>query len=210
MVRILIADDHEVVRSGLRRLIAAQANWEVVAEASDGRDAIKQAVATMPDVAILDYAMPLRNGIETTREIRARLPSTEVLIFTLHDDETLISELLHAGARGYVLKSDAGCQLLQAIEALALHKPFFTGKVADALLTSFLTQPEQEAIALTARQRSVVQWIAEGYRNKQIASLLDISCRAVEIERAQIMRRLRVTSIAGVVVYALRNGLVEP
>ena len=210
MVRILIADDHEVVRSGLRRLIAAQANWEVVAEASDGRDAIKQAVATMPDVAILDYAMPLRNGIETTREIRARLPSTEVLIFTLHDDETLISELLHAGARGYVLKSDAGCQLLQAIEALALHKPFFTGKVSDALLTSFLTQPEQEAIPLTARQRSVVQWIAEGYRNKQIASLLDISCRAVEIERAQIMRRLRVTSIAGVVVYALRNGLVEP
>jgi DNA-binding NarL/FixJ family response regulator len=210
MVRILIADDHEVVRFGLRRLIAARPDWHVVAEASDGKDAINQAVATKPDVAIVDYAMPLSNGVETTREIRARLPSTEVLIFTLHDDERLISELLYAGARGYVLKSDAGCQLLEAIEALALHRPFFTAKVRDAILASFLSRSERDAIGLTARQRSVVQLLAEGHRNKQIANLLDMHCRAVEGERAQIMRKLGVSSIAGVVLYAIRNGLIEP
>ncbi len=134
MTRILIADDHEVVRSGLRKILESQPNWEVVAEAGDGKDAVSKATETKPDVAVLDYSLPLINGIEATRQIRARLPKTEVLIFTMHDNETLISELLKAGARGYLLKSDAQSHLIGAIECLALHKPFFTAKVSEALL----------------------------------------------------------------------------
>ena len=134
MIRILIADDHEVVRSGLRRVLEAQTNWEVVAEAGDGKDAINKATETKPDVAVLDYSMPLINGVEATRQIRARVPKTEVLIFTMHDNELLIQELLSAGARGYVLKSDFRRHLLGAIELLALHKPFFTAKVSESLL----------------------------------------------------------------------------
>ena len=208
MVRILIADDHEVVRFGLRRLIAAQADWHVVAEASDGKDAINQAVATKPDVAIVDYAMPLSNGVETTREIRARLPSTEVLIFTLHDDERLISELLHAGARGYVLKSDAGCQLLEAIEALALHRPFFTAKVRDAILASFLSRSERDAIGLTARQRTVVQLLAEGHTMKEIARLLKITPRTVAFHKYSMMEQLGIASSAELVQFAVKQHLV--
>ena len=126
MVRILIADDHDVVRSGLRRVLEAQPGWEVVAEAEDGRDAIGKARAAKPDVAVLDCMMPLLNGVEATRQIRARVPETEVLVFTLHEDERLIKEILRAGARGYVLKSDVGGQLINAVQALAEHKPFFT------------------------------------------------------------------------------------
>src|SRR4029450_443278 len=134
MIRILIADDHEVVRSGLRKILEAQPNWEVVAEAGDGKDAIHKAAETRPDVAVLDYSLPLVNGIEATRQIRARLPKTEVLIFTMHDNETLIQELLKAGARGYVLKSDASRFLLAAIESLTPPKALFTDKVSAGLL----------------------------------------------------------------------------
>ena len=130
MVRILIADDHDVVRSGLRRVLEAQLGWEVVAEAADGRDAVGKARATKPDVAVLDCMMPLLNGVEATRQIRARVPETEVLVFTLHEDERLIEEILRAGARGYVLKSDVSGQLINAVQALAQHKPFFTSSVS--------------------------------------------------------------------------------
>src|SRR5690349_6468943 len=131
MIRILIADDHEVVRSGLRKILESQPSWEVVAEAGDGKDAISKATETKPDVAVLDYSLPLINGIEATRQIRARLPKTEVLIFTMHDNEALIEELLRAGARGYLLKSDAKLHLIAAIEALAIHKPFFTSQASE-------------------------------------------------------------------------------
>src|SRR6476646_3498730 len=150
-MRILIADDHEVVRSGLRRILVAQPNWEVVAEAADGKEAITKATETKPDVAVLDYSLPRINGMEATRQIRARLPKTEVLIFTMHDNETLIQELLKAGARGYLLKSDAKRYLIGAIESLALHRPFFTAKVSEALLDSFLTKPNREGSSLTNR-----------------------------------------------------------
>ena len=128
MTRILIADDHDVVRSGLRTILEAQPNWEVVAEAADGKEAILKAIETKPDVAVIDYSLPLINGIEVTRQLRARLSNTEVLIFTMHDNETVVEELLRAGARGYLLKSDAKSHLIGAIESLATHKPFFSAK----------------------------------------------------------------------------------
>jgi DNA-binding NarL/FixJ family response regulator len=136
VIRILIADDHAVVRSGLRTILEAHPNWEVVAEAADGKEAISKAIDAEPDVAIIDYSLPLLNGIEVTLQIRARLPKTEVLIFTMHDNQTLIDNLLKAGARGYLLKSDANANLIEAIEALAAHKPYFTANVSEALLRS--------------------------------------------------------------------------
>jgi DNA-binding NarL/FixJ family response regulator len=210
MVRILIADDHEVVRSGLRKILEAQPNWEVVAESGDGKDAINKATETKPDIAVLDYSLPLVNGIEATRQIRARLPKTEVLIFTMHDNETLIQELLKAGARGYLLKSDAKRHLIAAVESLAAHKPFFTAKVSEALLDSFLARPMRDGSTLTNRERGVVQLIAEGYTNKQIANLLNISLKTVETHRAAIMRKLNLSSSAALVRYAIRNKIVEP
>ncbi|MFZ0852933.1 MAG: response regulator transcription factor [Hyphomicrobiaceae bacterium] len=208
-MRILIADDHEVVRSGLRRILLSQPNWEVVAEAADGKDAISKATETKPDIAILDYSLPRINGMEATRQIRARLPKTEVLIFTMHDSEALIQELLKAGARGYLLKTDATRYLIAAIESLALHRPFFTAKVSEQLLDTFLAQPEREVSALTNRERGVVQLIAEGHTNKQIAHILSISLKTVETHRSAIMRKLSLSSSAGLVRYAIRNRLVE-
>jgi DNA-binding NarL/FixJ family response regulator len=209
MVRILIADDHEVVRSGLRRVLESQTNWEVVAEASDGKDAVRKAAETKPDVAVLDYSLPLINGVEATRQIRAHLPKTEVLIFTMHDNETLIQDLLSAGARGYVLKSDSKRHLLGAIESLAVHKPFFTAKVSESLLESFLARPAREGSTLSNRERGVVQLIAEGHTNKRIASILNISLKTVETHRAAVMRKLNLTSSAGLVRYAIRNSIIE-
>jgi DNA-binding NarL/FixJ family response regulator len=212
MIRILIADDHEVVRSGLRKILEAQPNWEVVAEAADGKDAVSKVIETKPDVAVLDYSLPLINGIDATRHIRAQLPRTEVLIFTMHDNEMLIRELLKAGARGYLLKSDAKRHLIGAIETLVSHRPYFTAKVSEALLESFLARPRKEGSevsALTNRERAVVQLIAEGYTNKQIAKLLNISLKTVETHRAAIMRKLNLASSAGLVRYAIRNKIVE-
>jgi DNA-binding NarL/FixJ family response regulator len=209
MVRILIADDHEVVRSGLRGILQAQPNWEVVAEAGDGKEAIQKAAETRPDIAVVDHSLPLVNGVEVTRQIRALLPKTEVLIFTMYDNEMLIQELLDAGARGYLLKSDSKCHLIEAIQSLVMHKPFLTAKVSEALLDSFLAHPIRNGSALTNRERSVVQLIAEGYTNKEIAKLLRISCKTVETHRATIMRKLDLSSSAALVRYAIRNKLVE-
>jgi DNA-binding NarL/FixJ family response regulator len=210
MISILIADDHDVVRSGLRHIIEAQPNWQVVAEAGDGKEAIQKALETKPDVAVIDYSLPLVNGVEATRQIRAALPRTEILIFTMHDNETLIEELIKAGARGYLLKTDAQRYLIGAIEALAVHKPFFTAKVSEALLGTFLSRHARKGSDLTHRERSVVQLIAEGYTNKQIAGLLEISLKTVETHRATIMRKLNFSSSAALVRYAIRNRIVEP
>jgi DNA-binding NarL/FixJ family response regulator len=209
ITRILIADDHEVVRAGLRKILEAQPGWEVAGEASDGREAVAKALELKPDIAVLDYALPLVNGIEATRQIRARLPHTEVLIFTMHDNEMLIRDLLAAGARGFLLKSDAKRFLLAAIESLALHKPFFTAKVSEALLDSFLKRPGHAQFALTHRERGVVQLIAEGHSNKQIANILNISLKTVETHRAAVMRKLNLSSSASLVRYAIRNHLID-
>ncbi len=208
MVRLLIADDHEVVRSGLRRILEAQPNWEVVAEAGDGKEAIDKAIETRPDVAVLDYSLPLANGIEVTRQIRARNPKTEILIFTMHDNETLVQELLKAGARGYLLKSDAKRHLIGAIESLVAHKPFFTAKVSETLLESFLERPSKQRSTLTSRERGVVQLIAEGYTNKQIAERLFISVKTVEAHKEHIVQKLGVRGSAELIRYAIRKGLI--
>ena len=209
MTRIMIADDHHVVRSGLRAILDGQPGWEVVGEAEDGRQAVEIATEVAPDIAVLDYQLPLINGIEATRQIRAHCPQTEVLIFTMHDSELLIRELLQAGARGYLLKSDARKFLIAAIESLAAHKPFFTGKVSEALLETYLAKGEQSDSALTARETAVIQLIAEGNSNKRIAEVLGISTKTVETHRASAMRKLNVSSTASLVRYAIRNKLVE-
>ena len=210
MLRILIADAHEVVRTGLQRIVQSQAAWEVVAVASNGKEAVQQALLTKPDVAVIGYALPLLNGIEVTRQIRAGLPMTEVLIFTVHEDEAVISQLLKAGARGYLLKSDANSELIAAIEALATHQPFFTAKVSEALLRSFAERTHQQELPLSPRERQIVQLIAEGYSSKTIAKLLNISLKTVETHRAAVMHKLSLTSSAALVRYAIRNKIVEP
>ena len=210
VTRILIADDHAIVRSGLRTILEAHANWEVVAEAADGKEAIQNAIATEPDVAVVDYSLPLVNGIEVTRQIRARLPKTEVLIFTMHDNQTLVEDLLKAGARGYLLKSDARSLLIGAVEALAAHRPFFTAKVSEALLNHYVKGRQRTAPVLTDRERSVVQLVAEGHTNKEVGLLLGITIKTVETHRATVMRKLNLSSPAALVRYAIRNKLVEP
>jgi DNA-binding NarL/FixJ family response regulator len=211
MTRILIADDHEVVRSGLRSILEAHAGWEVVAEAADGKAAIVKALETRPDVAILDYSIPLVNGVEATRQIRKRNPRIEVLIFTMHDSEALVGEVLEAGARAYLLKSDAKQHLISAIEALSMHKPFFSSRISEKLLETFLsTQTGKLGAALSARERIVVQLIAEGHSNKEISAILNLSIKTIESHRASAMRKLNITSTAGIVRYAIRNKLIEP
>jgi len=209
MIRILIADDHDIVRCGLRRLIEAQAGWEVVAEAGDGKDAISKAAETNPDIAVLDYSMPLINGIEATRQIRANLPKTEVLIFTIHDDEKLIEELLRAGARGYVSKAAAKQDLLDAIETVAAHRSFFGSKVTQILLKAYLAHPIRNGMPLSDQETRVVKLVGEGHTNNQIAKILNINLSTVENLRAAAMRKLNVSSSAGLVRHAVRIGLLE-
>jgi DNA-binding NarL/FixJ family response regulator len=210
MTRILIADDHDVVRSGLHAILNSQPGWEVVAEAEDGKRAVELAAETQPNVAILDYQLPILNGVDATREIRAFHPQTEVLIFTMHESEPLIRELLEAGARGYLLKSDARRFLIAAVEALARHQPFFTGRVSEALLSAFLANTHPSADVLTHRERGVVQLIAEGRTNKEAAQLLGINLKTVETHRAAAMRKIKANSSADLIRYAIRNKLVEP
>lgn len=211
MTRILIADDPEVVRSGLRSILEAYEGWQVVAEACDGKEAIAKAIETRPDVAIIDYSLPTMNGVDTTRQIRTRVPTTEVLIFTMHDSDILIGEALDAGARAYLLKSEAKQHLISAVESLARHKPFFTGKLTEQLLETFLSvHRERPGVALSPRERAVVQLIAEGHSNREMSEILNLSVKTIETHRAAAMRKLNVTSTAAIVRYAVRNKLVEP
>jgi len=207
MTRILIADDHDVVRSGLRAILDAQEGWVVVAEAANGQEAVERAIETTPDVAILDYSLPLANGAEVTRQLRVRLPKTEVLIFTMHESEDVVLDLLSAGAKGYLLKSDARRFLIAAVDSLAAHKPFFTGKVSEALLETYLAS--NRGTILSPRERAVVQLIAEGKSNKVVGDVLAISQKTVETHRAAAMRKLNLDSTAALVRYAVRNKLVE-
>ena len=214
MVRILLADDHDVVRRGLREQLSQHEGWEICGEATNGREAVRMASKLEPDVAVIDLSMPELNGLEATRQIRRELPNTEVLIFTMHETEQLITEVLAAGARGYVLKSDAGLHLNTAVEALAEGKPFFTSKVSEALLDAFLkssAKPDEGSVfcTLTEREREVVQMLAEGKSNKEIANKLSISVKTVETHRATVMRKLDINSIVELVHYAIRNQLVE-
>ena len=210
MTRILVADDHLAVREGLRVALEAHPHFHVAAVASDGREAILKAVEQKPDIAVIDYSLPYTNGLEVTRQIRATLPTTEVLIFTMHDSDTLVLEFLRAGARGFLLKSDPARHLIAAIEALAAHKTFFSPSISEALLHSFAAaRPGNGGTALTARERQVVQLIAEGHSNKATARLLEISLKTVETHRSNVMRKLELSSSASLVRYAIRNRLIE-
>jgi DNA-binding NarL/FixJ family response regulator len=214
VVRILLADDHDVVRRGLRQLLEEQAEWEVCGEAVTGRQAVEMAKQLVPNVAILDLTMPELNGLEATRQIRAALPTTEILIFTMHESEQLIRDVLAAGARGYLLKSDAARFIVSAVEALAQHKPYFNWKVSETMLDAFLRSTAESAGAmsdtLTGREREIVQLLAEGKSNKQISSSLDISVKTVETHRATIMKKLNAHSVVDIVRYAVRNNLASP
>ncbi len=213
-VRILIADDHEVVRRGIRALLEGEAGWEVCGEAVTGREAVEKAQQFTPDIVILDIAMPELNGLEAARQIRRLTPNTEILVLTMHESDQLVQEVLAAGARGYVLKSDAGRDLVAAVAALCRHKPFFASSVAAVVLDGYLKTGEGATAAavnpLTAREREIVQLLAEGKSNKDIAVSLGISVKTAETHRTNVMRKLDLHSVSELVRYAIRNRIIEP
>jgi len=209
MTHILIADDHDIVRDGLRALLETRPGWTVVAEASNGQEALELATATRPDVAILDYAMPIMNGVEVARQMRARRLRAEILVFTMHDDDNVIREALQAGIRGYLLKADARSHLVEAVETLARHEAYISGKVSGALLDVALNGRSREGSLLTARERTIVQLIAEGRTNKEICPILRISVKTVETHRASALRKLGIRTTADLIRYAIRNRLVD-
>ena len=215
-IRILLADDHEVVRRGLRALLETHPGWEVCGEAADGRAAVELAQKLAPDIVVMDIGMPQLNGFEATRQILERTRGIEVLVLSVHESEQLVREVIGAGARGYVLKSDAGRDLVAAVEALLRREPFFSPSVAlsvraAALKVAGAKRPSlRPAGGLTRREREVLQLLAEGRANKAVGKLLGISVKTAETHRARIMRKLGMKSLAELVRYAIRNGFIEP
>lgn len=209
-LRILLADDHEMVRKGLRATIEGHRGWEVCGEARTGREAVAKAGELHPDIVVMDFGMPELNGMEATRQIRAAIPHAEVLILSMHDSEKLVHEMLAAGARGYILKTDAGDYLIAALQALSEHKPYFTPKVSAVVLQGYLNPLTQESPELTPREREIIQLIAEGKATKEIADALGISVKTAETHRTNLMRKLDLHSTAEVVRYAIRNQIVQP
>jgi DNA-binding NarL/FixJ family response regulator len=213
MFRILIADDHEIVRRGIRSLLEDHPGWEVCGEAEDGRDAVKHANALKPDLVLLDIGMPNLNGLDAARQIVAHSPLTSVLVLTIHDSEQVVREVLAVGARGFLLKSDAGRDLVSAVEALQRHSTFFTSKVAEFVLEGYLNPhraPEARCRnRLTPREREVVQLLAEGKTSKEVAVALNLSVKTTETHRTNIMRKLDLHSVADLTIYAVRNGIVQ-
>jgi DNA-binding NarL/FixJ family response regulator len=213
--RILLADDHELVRRGLRTLLESQPGWEVCGEASDGRAAVEMTRRLQPDIVVMDVSMPELNGFEATRQILAKQPGVEVLALSMHESQQMVNELLEAGARGYVLKSDAGSDLVAAVEALRNHGCFFSARLGASVknLEKVVSGRNRRRMkvpgALTTREREILQLLAEGCTNKLVAARLGISVKTAETHRARIMRKLNVDSVADVVRYAIRNGLIQ-
>jgi DNA-binding NarL/FixJ family response regulator len=207
-VRILIADDHGIVRSGLRLLLDRQADLEVIDEAEDGVEALEKVVAERPDVAILDVSMPRMTGLQATHEIKRQAPDVQVLILSMHDDERYLFEALRVGASGYVLKRAADQDLLDAVRATARGEPFLTASAQQTLIRDFLAHGEQPE--LTPREQEVVKLIAEAHTNKEIAEILHLSEKTVESHRANVLQKLGMRDRVELVRYAIRHGLVEP
>lgn len=212
-LRILLGDDHTIVRQGLRKILEEQPDWQVVAEASDGRDAVRQTIALHPDVAILDIGMPLLNGIDATRQIVRRLPEIGILILSMHSDEAYITRALQAGARGYLLKDSADVDLIRGVSAAAAGKSFFSPVVAKVMLDDYVRHLAQKGVvdryeSLSEREREVFQLVAEGHSNKAIADLLSVSPATVETHRAHILQKLDVHNTAELVLYAVRRGVI--
>ena len=211
-LRILIADDHAVVRAGLRALLESRSGWEVCAEAADGREAVEKASKAKPDVAVLDIGMPLLNGVEAARRIRKASAQTEVLILTMHESDELVQQVVETGARGYILKDDADKILLAAVDAVRLHKPYFSTRVSsshDMAKSSAEAVTRASRSRLTPREREIMQLLAEGKSNKEVASLLGISVNTAEAHRANIMLKLDLHSVTELVHYAIRNNIVK-
>jgi DNA-binding NarL/FixJ family response regulator len=213
-IRILLADDHTVMRQGLRKVLEESSDWHVVAEAGDGREAVRLAEECKPDVAIVDVTMPLLNGIETTRQILKRSPSTRVLVLTMHSDQPYVNQILRAGATGYLLKDSADIDLINAVTAVSQGHSFFSPVVARVMLDDYTQQLSKRGVtdpydALSPREREILQLIAEGKANKEIATLLSISPSTVETHRAHIMEKLDLHSAAEIVLYAVRRGIIR-
>ncbi len=210
-VRILVADDHEVVRHGLRRLLETRPGWQVCGEAATGTEAVAKARQLKPEVVVMDFGMPEMNGADATRQILEASPHTEVLVLTMHDAEQMVRDILSSGARGYVLKSDASRDLLAAVQALLAHKSFLSPAVSKVVVESYVRGSDTEKAddGLTPREREIVQLVAEGKSNKEISGLLDISVKTVEAHRSHLMHKLHLSSVSELVRYAIRNKLVD-
>jgi DNA-binding NarL/FixJ family response regulator len=213
-VRILLADDHEVSRRGLKALLEAHAGWQVVGEAANGREAVDLARELRPDVVVLDISMPELNGLDALPRILDVAPRAEILVLTMHESEEMAELVLSAGARGYVLKSDAGSDLVAAVDTLARHLPYLTEGVSSMLLDDYLKRARspklRSEVRLTPRERQVVQLLAEGRTNREAAEVLGISEKTVAVHRGNVMRVLGLRSVADLVRWAVRNNLVEP
>lgn len=213
-LRLLIGDDHALMRQGLRKILEEQPGWHVVAEAGTGRDAVREALERHPDVAVLDIGMPMLNGIEATRQIVRRLANTRVLILSMHADQAYITQAVQAGARGYLLKDSAAHELVQAVTAVAAGKSFFSPAVAQVMLDDYARRLAEKGITdryelLSEREREVFQLVAEGRSSKEIADLLSVSPATVETHRTHVLQKLGLRNTAEVVLYAVRRGVIS-
>ena len=213
-LRIVVVDDHAVVRRGVRALLESQPGWEVSAEATTGREAVDAAKRLQPDIVVMDLSLPELNGLDATRQILKESPRTEVLVLTMHHSEELARNVLQAGARGFILKSDADESLIAAVDSLRQHKPFLTSKVTEFVLDDYLKRAEAQDdgtphTILTTREREIIQLVAEGRSNKEAASALGVSVKTVEAHRANVMRKLHLRSLSELVRYAIRNKIVQ-
>jgi len=213
-VRILLADDHKVVRQGTRALLSTMPEWQIVGEADNGRDAVSLTAELKPDIVILDISMPKLNGLDATRQIKKNSPDTEVLIFTAQETEQLVHDVFESGARSYILKTDAADHLIEALKALSDHKHFFTSRISEIVFARYIQgknalEGTPEKSRITDREREIVQLLAEGKSSKEVATILGISVRTVETHRAAIMKKLGLKSFSELIRYAVRNKIVE-
>ena len=211
-LRVLVADDHEIVRHGIRTIVQSCQGFEVCGEASDGRHAVQMASDLRPDIVVIDIGMPHLNGLDATRQIVHSDPRIKVLILTMHESEQIVRDVLTAGARGYLLKTDAGRDLVSALEALASRKTFFTSKVAEIVLGTYINGRSERQVSkdiLTGREREVVQLLAEGKSSKEVAVALGLSVKTAETHRSNLMRKLDLHSVSELVLYAVRNNIVH-
>jgi DNA-binding NarL/FixJ family response regulator len=213
LLRILIVDDHAVVRRGIRSLLESEPGFTVAGEAGNGREAVEMARRLQPDVIVMDLTLPELNGLDAARQIVKESPRIEIVVLTMHHSEELARDVLRTGARGYVLKSDADQSLVTAVKSLRDHKPFLSPNVTEFVLDDYLRRNDGSEGALTevtAREREIIQLLAEGSSNKEVASTLGISVKTIEAHRANIMRKLRLRSVTELVRYAIRNNIVQP
>jgi DNA-binding NarL/FixJ family response regulator len=214
-MRILIADDHDVVRAGLRKILLERSGWEICGEAKNGREAVALAATLNPDVVVMDISMPEIDGVEAARQIRRTNPKAEILVLSLHISDQVAMEMMRAGVRGYVLKSDAGRELVDAVGTVAAHRPYFTAKVSKMMADVLVATPVRDDRRvrdrgrLTKRQKEIVQLLAGGKSSKEVAAILNISVKTAETHRSNIMRKLEFHSVSELVRYAIQNELVQ-